>query len=218
MGTDYWNISASGIAFRRIFGEVLEKYCKGKLIDVGAGNLLYKPFLESFCDSYESLDIKKSDKLDHVQDIQDTALESETYDTVFCRNVLEHVKKPRKAVIEISRILKEDGIAVVSVPHLAYLHNEPEDYYRFTKYGLEEIASDTELETIETHTAGGLFSLLGYIFSTVFLGLTYKIPILSWFNFQINFIIQYSCFKADDLFNTDRYLALNYVAVFKKTS
>ena len=218
MGDKYWNISASGIFFRRKFSKILETYSEGRLIDLGAGNLLYKSFLKQYCEIYESLDIRENPDLDYVQDIQDTDLDSNVFDTVFCRNVLEHVENPRRAMSEISRILKDGGVAIVSVPHLAYLHNEPEDYYRFTKYGLEEIASDTELKTIETHTAGGLFSFLGYIFSTVFLGLTYDIRVLSWFNFRINFLIQYTCFKADDLFKTDRYMALNYVAVFRKTS
>ncbi|MFB6116636.1 MAG: class I SAM-dependent methyltransferase [Candidatus Nanosalina sp.] len=218
MGESYWNISASGIAFRSIFNNYLEKYSEGRLLDVGAGNLLYKHLLEKYCSSYESLDVKEDAKLDYVQDIQDTNLSSSVFDTVFCRNVLEHVEKPREALTEISRILKQDGIAIISVPHLAYLHNEPEDYYRFTKYGVEEISSQTDLEIIEVEEAGGLFSFLGYVFSTVFMGLTYDVAILSWFTYRINYIIQHGCVMIDNLSGTDIYMPLNYVFVLKNSS
>jgi len=218
LGSKYWNISASGISFRKKFSKILEDYSEGRLIDLGAGNLLYKSFLKQYCEVYESLDIQENPNLDYVQDIQDTDLDSEVFDTVFCRNVLEHVENPRRAMSEISRILKDGGVAIVSVPHLAYLHNEPADYYRFTEYGLEEIASDTKLEVIKIEEAGGLFSFLGYIFSTVLLGLTYNIPIVFSASFKLNFLVQLSCLKIDKITGTGKYMPLNYIAVLKKKS
>lgn len=218
LGDNYWKISASGLAFRTVFTDLLEQYSGGRLLDAGAGNLLYRNFLNDYCESYESLDVDKHPELDYVQDLKDTGLESESFDTVFCRNVLEHVEEPREVMKEISRILKDGGTALVSVPHLAYLHNEPEDYYRFTGQGIEQIASETDLETVELRKAGGFFSFLGYLFSTGFLGLTYSIPVLSWFTYRINLPVQYGCYIFDGVLKTDRYLPLNYVAVFRKTS
>ena len=217
LGSEYFRLSASGLAFSKVFPRLLEEYGGGRLLDAGAGKLLYSNLLEDYCDSYEALDIQEASGIDHVQDLQDTDLESESYDTVFCRNVLEHVEKPRSAMSEISRLLRDDGTAIVSVPHLAYLHNEPEDYYRFTRHGLEEIASDTELKAVEIRRAGGFFSFLGYIFSTFFMGLTYSIPLLRWFTFRFNLMIQYLCYWLDGILGTWRYLPLNYVAVFRKT-
>lgn len=216
LGPDYFKVSASGLAFRKVFPELLESYACGKLLDAGAGNLLYRDLLEDHCESYESLDVEERNGIDHVQDIQDTQLKSGLYDTIFCRNVIEHVEKPRAAMSEISRLLKDDGKAIISVPHLAYLHNEPEDYYRFTEYGLAEIASDTDLELVEIRSVGGFFSFLGYIFSTGLMGLTYDVPVLSWFAYRVNLLFQYTCFLLDSILKTEKYLPLNYVAVFQK--
>lgn len=217
LGVDYWKVSASGIWFRKIFDQVLNEYSEGKLLDAGAGNLLYRPMLEDHCESYESLDISENPGLDYNQDIQNMELNDESYDTVFCRNVLEHVRKPREAMNEISRILKYDGKAIVSVPHLAYLHNEPEDYYRFTKYGMKEIASGSELEIIEIREAGGLFSFVGYIFSTVLIGLTYHLPVISSILFHVNYLVQLILSKIDCLPLFRRLTPLNYVLVYQKT-
>lgn len=216
LGSEYFRLSASGIAFEKVFPRLLEQHGGGRLLDAGAGNLLYSDLLKDYCGSYEALDIQDAPGIDHVQNLQDTDLESSSYHTVFCRNVLEHIRKPRSAMNEVSTLLRDDGTAIVSVPHLAYLHNEPEDYYRFTQHGLEEIASDTELEVIEIRRVGGFFSFLGYIFSTFFVGLTYGVPIVSWFTFRINFVVQRILYTFDKLLKTDKYLPLNCVAVFQK--
>lgn len=217
MGSRYWNISASGIWLRKILREKLEQHAEGKLLDAGSGNLLYKDFLTPFSQSYRSLDLDDHPELNYHQDIQDMDLESKSFDTVFCRNVLEHVKKPEKALSEISRVLEYGGKAIVSVPHLAYLHNEPEDYYRFTIYGIEELSKDTELEIIDVQEAGGLFSFLGYIFSTALMGLIFHIPIISKIGYYLNYLLQIILSKLDILTRNTHYLPLNYVIVFEKT-
>jgi len=216
MGDNYWRISASGIWFQKIFRELLNKYSSGKLLDAGAGNLLYKEMLSDYCTEYESLDITDNPNLDYQQDIKDMELDSETYDTVFCRNVLEHVEKPQYGIKEISRVLKEDGKAIISVPHLAYLHNEPHDYYRFTKYSLKHMSEEAGLEVVEIREAGGLFSFIGYIFSTAFMGLTYHIPVVSKISYYINKIFQFTVVKLDKITGNASLIPLNYIIVLKK--
>jgi len=38
------------------------------------------------------------------------------FDTVFCSHVLEHVNDEQKSLLEIKRVLKEDGIAIIGMP------------------------------------------------------------------------------------------------------
>jgi SAM-dependent methyltransferase len=38
------------------------------------------------------------------------------FDTVFCSHVLEHVNNEQKCLMEIKRVLKEDGIAIIGMP------------------------------------------------------------------------------------------------------
>jgi ubiquinone/menaquinone biosynthesis C-methylase UbiE len=42
---------------------------------------------------------------------------SRTFDRVYCSEVLEHLVDPRAAVLEIRRVLKPGGVAVLSVPN-----------------------------------------------------------------------------------------------------
>ena len=77
-----------------------------------------------------------------------------------CLEVLEHVAKTAKAVSEITRVLKPGGTLLLSTPMHWTLHFEPQDYYRFTKYGLKEILKPS-FSITRTEKLGGLFSFLG---------------------------------------------------------
>lgn len=49
-------------------------------------------------------------------DITDTPFEKHSFDLILCSHVLEHVNNDRKALIEILRILKADGKALIIIP------------------------------------------------------------------------------------------------------
>ncbi len=49
-------------------------------------------------------------------DIQDTGLPDESYDVIICNHVLEHVDDYMKALREMRRILKPDGMLICSFP------------------------------------------------------------------------------------------------------
>ena len=48
--------------------------------------------------------------------------------------VLEHTKNPISAVNNIYEILDEGGYVLFSSPFIFHIHDEPYDFYRFTKY------------------------------------------------------------------------------------
>lgn len=49
-------------------------------------------------------------------DVQDIPLEDNSFDTIFCNHVLEHVDDDIKAMKELHRILKPGGLAIMQVP------------------------------------------------------------------------------------------------------
>jgi SAM-dependent methyltransferase len=75
------------------------------------------------------------------------------YDIVVCTEVLEHVLQPFKAVAELQRYLRPDGILLVSTPYNYRIHGPLPDCWRFTEHGLRalldgfEIVKLTPLET-----------------------------------------------------------------------
>jgi SAM-dependent methyltransferase len=65
---------------------------------------------------YESTDLYNED-VSFQSDIQNMeCIEDETYDYFICSHVLEHVQDDEKAIRELARILKGDGIGVLLVP------------------------------------------------------------------------------------------------------
>ena len=54
--------------------------------------------------------------VDHRVDILDLPFEDGSYDFVFASHVLEHIRDDRKAIKEIRRVLRPNGMAVLPVP------------------------------------------------------------------------------------------------------
>lgn len=61
---------------------------------------------------------------------------SASFDTVLLLEVLEHVVDAGNVLAEISRVLKSDGVLLISMPFLYPLHDAPHDYRRYTRCGL----------------------------------------------------------------------------------
>lgn len=214
----YWKTSLGNMLLLKRLNKLLPLYCRGKVLDAGAGHLLYRNILNKYPIEYESMDFEKTDpELSYVADIQKMPkIKSNRYDFVFSRNVLEHVLKPENAIKEINRVLKKGGYALITVPHLAYLHNEPHDYWRFTKYSLRNLAESNSFEIINLEEIGGLIAFKAYIFETIFLGITYGIPLINKICFWTNYLIQKIFGVFDRAFGMKRLFPLNYLIIVRK--
>ncbi len=85
-----------------------------KIIHFAPEAFLRKFFMTRF-GSYETADIHMHG-VDHSVDLVNLPFEDESYDFVYASHVLEHVQDDIKAISEIRRILRSDGIAVLPVP------------------------------------------------------------------------------------------------------
>ena len=76
-------------------------------------------FLEKFKKlnniSYNTIDLN-SPLADIKADICDLPFEDESYDFILCNHVLEHIIDDTKAMQELYRVLKKDGIGIFQVP------------------------------------------------------------------------------------------------------
>lgn len=114
---------------------------KLKIVNIGAGGEIsyhIRKYIEGKSHiEFIEIDIDKKRHPDYVLDVQNMYLiKDEEVDVVFCLEVLEHVQNPFKAVSEIYRILKPGGLIIGSVPFIFPIHDEPHDYFRFTRYGI----------------------------------------------------------------------------------
>jgi len=71
------------------------------------------------------------------------------YDAIFCSGVLEHVDDCHAAVAECYRVLRPGGLFLVRVPFNQRLHRVPQDFWRFTPYGLQYLLRAFTIEAIE---------------------------------------------------------------------
>lgn len=85
------------------------------------------------------------------QDIEYMTFNKNYFDGVICLEVLEHVKNPFQAVNEMKRVLKNNGMLLLTVPFLLQYHGKGSssqchehypDFWRFTHEGLQNLFSD----------------------------------------------------------------------------
>ena len=134
-------------------------------------------FLKSISSDYENLDIleigsgdvSKNQSAEHIfknaklfvqtdvnkiyghkyLDITSEIQIEEKFDLVLCTYVLEHIYDIKSAIKNLNFLLKEKGNLVVSVPFIYPLHDEPEDFWRFTEHALKNLFSDFKILTIK---------------------------------------------------------------------
>ncbi len=216
---DYFELATTNLSLYRALRNAAKAHGRGRLLDAGAGRMAYCKMLEEFCDEYEGLDVSDpTGRMKHIADLQDTGLPDAQYDSIFCTQVLHHLPQPERALREIARMLKPGGRAIISVPHLAWLHNEPHDYWRFTGHGLRFLIERTGMKVVSIDPVGGLICFLGYAPSTVVLALLWHLRPAFRLGFLINrAFIRLALFMDRVLGGTSLYPA-NLVAVAEKPS
>ena len=198
---------------------LIEKYARGKLLDVGCGHMPFKQLISRYVERYETFDTQEhTGGVTYIGDIQNMRQISDNlYDSLVCFEVLEHVPDPFKAMQEIQRIVKKDGIVLITVPHLSRLHELPHDYYRYTRYGLKYLLERNGFSVLEMHQRGGLFCFLGHQWSMIFVGLFWGLPIFKKIIFFLNkwLCVKPSCW-IDRKLDKEGLFALGYSVAAKK--
>jgi SAM-dependent methyltransferase len=91
---------------------------------------------------YIGCDIRKGPGVDRILDLHKIDLPNESIGTVLILDTLEHVEYPRKGLEEVYRILKPNGLVVVSSVLNFPIHEHPHDYWRFTPDGFKSLLKD----------------------------------------------------------------------------
>lgn len=90
---------------------------------------------------YLGLDMQKGPGVDLVASAEKLPFTDKSFDLVLCLETLEHAQKPWLIAPEIDRVLKPNGVAIVSSPQNHFLHLHPADYFRYTPLGLRSLFS-----------------------------------------------------------------------------
>lgn len=136
-----------------------QKYIRGKTLDLGAGLAKYRQIIQSKATEYITFDKKPGKNIDVVGDALNLPFSNHTFDTLISTQVLEHIEKPWIMVKEIYRVLKPGGICILTAPFLTPYHPDPNDFFRYTKEGLESLFKNEGFEIIECSSYGQLFTV-----------------------------------------------------------
>ncbi|CAM8356422.1 methyltransferase domain-containing protein [Candidatus Methylopumilus planktonicus] len=91
-----------------------------------------------------------------------TGIASESLDLILIPNLIHHVKNQSALFEEVSRLLRIGGYVYIFEPLVRELHQIPDDYLRYTPFGLSEILKNFGFGEIKTSTTGGPFSVISY--------------------------------------------------------
>jgi SAM-dependent methyltransferase len=135
-----------------------------RVLDAGAGEGNYR---DNFSEQrYCGLDLGVGDgawdysKLDVLGDLSALPFRTATFDATLNVVTLEHVREPAKVIEELSRILAPDGRILIIAPHEWEEHQQPHDYFRYTRYGLRYLLDRAGFRDIQVEPVGGFFRLL----------------------------------------------------------
>ena len=94
--------------------------------------------------------------------IEATGLDDDIADLVLVPNLVHHVGNQQALFEEMARITRPDGEIYVFEPLVRELHQIPDDFLRYTPFGMQQIMRQTGLEPGETNYEGGPFSVIAY--------------------------------------------------------
>lgn len=146
-----------------------------KILDAGAGEQRYKKYCTHL--EYVSQDFAQYDgsgdgkglqmksfnarNVDIISDITSIPVPDESFDVVLCTEVIEHIPNPLLAFKEFSRILKPNGILLLTAPFCSISHYTPYYYATgFSPYYYQVHLPEYNFEIVEISANGNYFLYL----------------------------------------------------------
>lgn len=97
------------------------------------------------------IDMRPGPGVDSVENVESLPRPDASVGTVFALNVFEHVEHFWRGFEEIQRVLRPDGLVLVSCPFYFRIHAYPCDYWRFTPWALESLLDQLPTKIIGFH-------------------------------------------------------------------
>lgn len=152
-------------AIEEFVAEAVRETPRMAVLDAGAGESRFAPhFARHF---YVALDSGVGDrewnygKVTVWGDLAALPVASRRVDLVVNTQVLEHVRSPQKVLAEFFRVLKPGGKLFLTAPQGWHEHQQPHDYYRFTRFALEMLLRQAGFGRFRVEPLGGYFHYLG---------------------------------------------------------
>lgn len=136
-----------------IFEEIkyFSPHIKGKVLDIGCGTKPYKELFGSV--EYIGLEIdtppnRQNKSVDFFYDGSRFPFAEKEFDSAITTEVLECIPDPDAFIKEIRRVLKADGLLLLTAP-FAWNEMPPNDYIRYTSFGIKNLLEKNGFVLIE---------------------------------------------------------------------
>jgi SAM-dependent methyltransferase len=135
-----------------------------RVLDAGAGEGRYKHYFTK--QVYCGLDLAVGDagwdysRLDVMGNLMALPFDDRTFPAVFNIVTIEHVSEPARMLCELSRVLTPGGTLFLVAPFQWEEHQQPHDYFRFTRFGLQHLLEGAGFTEIRIQPVGGFFRMM----------------------------------------------------------
>lgn len=195
-------------------------HINGYILDVGAGKFIrYKNYFQNI-EKYVRLDIDPKTHPDILASAEKIPIRNNSVDSIVCNGVIGDIKNLSETILEFYRILKPGGKILITEYFMTQLHDEPNDFWRFTCYGLRELFLKCGFSEVFMEKRGGFFVLM---LQNKIRYLIDKFNLYShkWsriFNplFKVSFQIAQSLDKIDKSWSNKNY-SIGWTAIFERT-
>lgn len=122
----------------------------GSLLVKGQENLAnIRPYFKG--KDYIGCDMRKGAGVDRIENVENLTFKDNSVPTIIMLETLEHVQNPIKAVKECYRVLKDNGILIISSLMNFPIHDFPNDYWRFTPSAFKYLLGRFPLKILGQH-------------------------------------------------------------------
>lgn len=144
-------------------------HAHGVLLDVGCGAKPYKKTFEPFVKKHLGIEyspdsVYRESRADIFADAMQIPLADNSVDTVLCTEVLEHLPNPEKAIAEITRVLKPNGVVITTAPFFYPIHDAL-DFFRYTHDGIATLMKQNGLDVELVKPLSGTGVTLALLFN-----------------------------------------------------
>jgi SAM-dependent methyltransferase len=130
----------------------------GRLLDYGCADVPYRGFFGDDVE-YVAADLAGNPHATLELNPDGTVpLPDDSFDAVMSTQVLEHVDDPALYLAESFRVLRPGGRLLLSTHGTFVYHPDPDDYWRWTRAGLQKVVRDAGYEVTRFEGIVGLIS------------------------------------------------------------